>query len=58
MNFLTHYLLSKYIERKKLFFEKYVSLSNDNKKIRFLHKKANNNLVIRRIQNLNLISTW
>ena len=42
-------------KKKKLFFEKYVALSNDNKKIRFLHKKANNNL-IKRIQNLNLIS--
>jgi len=30
-------------------------LSNDNKKIRFLHKKANNSL-IKRIQDLNLIS--
>jgi len=30
-------------------------LSKDNKKIRFLHKKANNNL-IKQIQNLNLIS--
>jgi len=43
-------------KKKKLFFEKYVALSNDNKKIRFLHKKANNSL-IKRIQNLNLIST-
>ena len=42
-------------KKKKLFFEKHVTLSNDNKKIRFLHKKANNNL-IKRIQNLNLIS--
>ena len=40
---------------KRLFFEKYVALSNDKKKIRFLHKKANNSL-IKRIQNLNLIS--
>jgi len=43
-------------KKKKLFFEKYVALSNDNKKIRFLHKKANN-ILIKRIQNLNLIST-
>ena len=43
-------------KKKKLFFEKYVTLSNDNKKIRFLHKKANNSL-IKCIQNLNLIST-
>jgi len=42
-------------KKKKSFFEKHVALSNDNKKIRFLHKKANNNL-IKRIQNLNLIS--
>lgn len=43
-------------KKKKLFFEKYVALSNDNKKIRFLHKKANNDL-IKRIQNLNLVSS-
>jgi len=42
-------------KKKKLFFEKYVTLSNDKKKIEFLHKKANNNL-IKRIRNLNLIS--
>ena len=42
-------------KKKKLFFEKYVALSNNNKKIRFLNKKANNSL-IRRIQKLNLIS--
>jgi len=42
-------------KKKKLFFEKYVALSNDNKKIRFLHKKANNSL-IKSIQKLNLIS--
>ena len=41
--------------KKKLFFEKYVALSNDNKKIRFLHKKANNSL-IKRVQDLNLVS--
>ena len=43
-------------KKKKLFFERYVALSNDNKKIRFLHKKANNSL-IKRIQDLNLVST-
>ena len=43
-------------KKKKLFFEKYVALSNNNKKIRFVHKKANNSL-IKRIENLNLIST-
>ena len=42
-------------KKKKLFFEKCVALSNDNKKIRFLHKKANRNL-IKRIRNLKLIS--
>jgi len=42
-------------KKKKLFFEKYVALSNDNKKVKFLHKEANNRL-IKRIQNLNLIS--
>ena len=42
-------------KKKKLFFENYVTLSNDNKKIRFLRKKANSSL-IRRIQKLNLIS--
>ena len=41
--------------KKKLFFEKYVALSNNNKKIRFLHKKINNSL-IKRLQNLNLLS--
>ena len=43
-------------KKKKSFFEKHVVLLNNNKKIRFLHKKANNNL-IKKIQNLNLIST-
>ena len=38
-----------------MFFEKFVTLSKDKKKIRFLHKKANNGLV-KRIQKLNLIS--
>ncbi len=42
-------------KKKKLFFEKHVALSNNGKKIRFLHKKAGNNL-IKRIQRLNLIS--
>ena len=42
-------------KKKNLFFEKNVTLSNDNKKIKFIHKKANKNL-IKRIQNLNLIS--
>ena len=41
--------------KKKLFFEKYVTLSSDSKKIKFLHKKANVNLV-KDIQKLNLIS--
>ena len=42
-------------KKKKLFFEKYVTLSNDNKKIKFLNRKANDNL-IKRIRDLNLIS--
>jgi len=42
-------------KKKKLFFEKHVALSNDNKKIRFLHKKADNSL-IKRIRDLSLVS--
>ena len=42
-------------KKKKLFFEKYVTLSSDDKKIEFLNKKANDNL-IKRIRDLNLIS--
>ena len=41
--------------KKKVFFEKHVTLTNNNKKINFLLKKANNNLV-KNIQKLNLIS--
>ena len=55
MNFLTALPIKQIYKKKKLFFEKYVTLSNDNKKLKFLHKKANNSLV-KRIQNLNLIS--
>ena len=43
-------------KRKKLFFEKYVGLSKDNKKIKFVYKKANNSL-IKHMQELNLISS-
>ena len=42
-------------KKKKLFFEKFVTLSNDNKKIRFLHKRISNNL-IKHIKDLNIIS--
>ena len=42
-------------KKKKLFFEKYVTLSSDDKKIKFLNRKANVNL-IKRIRDLNLIS--
>ena len=42
-------------KEKKKFFEKHVCLSNNSKEIKFLYKKANNNL-IKSIQNLNLIS--
>tara|TARA_B100000959_G_scaffold248487_1_gene275409 strand:+ start:1091 stop:2155 length:1065 start_codon:yes stop_codon:yes gene_type:complete len=40
-------------KKKKLFFEKYITLSSDRKKIKFLHKKANSNL-IKDIRKLNL----
>jgi len=42
-------------KKEKMFFEKFVALSDDKKKIKILHKKANNNL-IREIQNLKLVS--
>ena len=42
-------------KKKKSFFEKHVTLSNNNKKIKFLHKKANNSL-IKRIEDLDLVS--
>jgi len=42
-------------KKKKLFYEKHIALSNDRKKIRFLHKKASINL-IKHLKNLNLIS--
>ena len=42
-------------KKRNLFFEKHVGLSSDHKKIKFLHKKANNNLV-KSIRSLNLVS--
>ena len=42
-------------KKEKLFFEKYITLSNGNRKIKFIYKKANNSL-IKRVQDLNLIS--
>jgi len=42
-------------KKNNSFFEKHVTLSNDNKKIKFLYKKANKNL-IKRLRKLNLIS--
>ena len=42
-------------KKKKLFFEKYITLTDGNKKIKFLHKKASNSL-IKHIQDLKLIS--
>jgi NADH dehydrogenase [ubiquinone] 1 alpha subcomplex assembly factor 7 len=42
-------------KKEKFFFEKHVSLSNGNKKIKFLHKKASNNLV-KHVQDLKLSS--
>ena len=56
MNFFDALPIKQIYKKKKLFFEKYVTLSNDNKGVKFLHKRANNSL-IKRIQNLNLIST-
>ena len=47
--------IKQFYKKEKLFFEKYVALSKDKKKIKFLNKKADNNL-IRSIQNLNLIN--
>ncbi len=43
-------------KRKKIFLEKYVTLTNNKEKLKFLHKKANRYL-IKNIKNLNLIST-
>ena len=48
--------IKQIIKKKKLLFEKYIALSNDEKKIRFLHKKASNSLV-KKIRDLKLIST-
>ena len=42
-------------KKKNNFFEKYVALTTNEKNIKFLHKKANNNL-IKCIKDLNLIS--
>ena len=42
-------------KKKNLFFEKYITLSSNNKKLKFLHKKANSNL-IKRVKDLNLVS--
>tara|TARA_Y100000590_G_scaffold289364_1_gene325719 strand:- start:849 stop:1475 length:627 start_codon:yes stop_codon:yes gene_type:complete len=42
-------------KKKKLYFEKYVTLSN-NKKIKFVYKKANNTL-IKDIKDLNIVSS-
>ena len=42
--------------KKKIFFEKHVALSSDNKKIKPLYKKASKSL-IKKIKNLNLNST-
>ena len=43
-------------KKKKNFFEKYVTLTTNEKNIKFLHKRANNNL-IKRLKSLNLISS-
>ena len=47
--------IKQIFKKKKLFFERHVSLSKNCKKIKFLNKKANNNLV-KHVRNLNLIS--
>ena len=44
------------LKKKNLFFERYVALTNHNKKLEFLHKKANSNLT-KCLQKLNLAST-
>ena len=42
-------------KKKNKFYEKYVSITSNNKKIKFLNKKANTNLM-KKIRSLNLIS--
>jgi len=43
------------LKNNNMFFEKHVTLSNNNKKVEFLYKKANQNL-IKNLEKLNLIS--
>ena len=43
-------------KKRNLFFEKHVALSSDNKKIKFLHRKASDSLV-KSIRSLNLVSS-
>ena len=47
--------IKQIFRKKNLFFEKYVCLSNNKGKVKFLYKKANKNL-INRIKKLNIIS--
>ena len=42
-------------KKKQLFYEKHVTLTSNKKKLKFLHKKANNNL-IKSIRELNLVA--
>ena len=55
MNFLTRCQLNKFTEKKICSLKNLLLYQKTKKKIRFLHKKANNGLV-KRIQKLNLIS--
>ena len=48
--------IKQIFKKNKLFFEKHISLSDDNKKLIFLNKKANKTL-IKRIKDLSLISS-
>jgi cyclopropane-fatty-acyl-phospholipid synthase len=48
--------IKQFYKKKKLLFERYVGFNKNNKKIEFLYKKANKNLV-KKIKNLQLISS-
>ena len=47
--------IKQLIKKKKIFFEKHIGLTNNNKSLKFIYKKANNNL-IKSIKKLNIIS--
>ena len=48
--------IKQVIKKDKIFLERYVTFSNKNKKIKFLYKKANKNLITH-LKKLNIIST-